>query len=158
MKRRSLSFKQIFLTVVLIGIVILLLLLLKSCGQRKEENIPSMPARTPEQLILQRMKADEAYLFSLYDAPDICEKEWIKEYRKVGAMFADYQNEYDGNDHDIKVLLAQYAIYGQKIQEIAIFIDQSDYQKGIQQLEELMEAAKENERELQRLYDQAFAK
>ncbi len=135
-------------------LVIILFLILKSCAEGEKENRPT--AQTAEQLILQRMKADEAYLFSLYDAPDICEKEWIKEYRKTGGVFANYRKEYAGNDGEIKALLSQYEEYGRKIQEIAVFIDRSDYKKGIAQLEELMETAKENERELQRLYDQAF--
>ena len=68
--------KRVIRIVVLVIIIIIILLLLKYCSKSKETNdIPSSVAHTPEQIILQKMKEDETYLFSLYDSSNICEKD-----------------------------------------------------------------------------------
>lgn len=150
--------KRVIRISILVIIIIIILLLLKCCGKRKDEDTITPIAQTPEQSILQRMKDDESYLFSLYDSPNICEKDWVKDYRKIGYTFTNYQHEYTGNNQEIKDLLLDYVDYGKQIEEIAISIDKSNYEEGIEQLEELIETAKENEKELQRLYDQEFKK
>ena len=150
---------RIIRIIVLIIIIIIILLLLKCCGKNKEidDNNSSM-ALTPEQSILQKMKEDESYLFSLYDSSNICEKDWIKDYRNIGKTFTKYKNEYIGSNNDIKNLLLDYEEYGKKIEDIAISIDESNIEEGITKLEELIDTAKTNETELQRLYDEEFNK
>ena len=152
--------KNTIIKVFLFLIAILIILLFVGCkGCRKQEDA-STPIETPETIIknedqsfLQRMKDDEKYLFELYDSPNICERDWVKEYRGIGYTFKNYHNEYDGNNEEIKALLKEYKEYGKQIEEIAISIDKSNYEEGIKQLEELKETAKKNEMELQRLYE-----
>ena len=142
---------------IIIGIIIIILLLLKCCSGFNVPETDPQPtpiAQTEEQILLQKMKDDESYLHELYDSPDICSKEWVKEYRTIGQTFQNY--EYHGNNQEIHTLLNEYKDYGKKIDEIAISIDKNNYEEGIAQLEELKETAVKNEAELQRLYDEEF--
>ena len=152
--------RNTLLKVFLFIIVILIILLFVGCrGCKKEEEIAELiPTPTPiaqneDQSILQRMKDDEKYLFELYDSPNICEKDWVKEYRNIGYTFTNYHNEYNGDNEEISALLKDYIDYGNQIEKIAISIDKSNYEEGVKQLEELKETAKKNEKELQRLYE-----
>lgn len=154
MKIHNLYHRRIVKIILLIVTIIIILLLLRYCA-KKEGNTKIII--NAEQSILQRMKNDEFYLFSLYDAPNICEKEWIINYRQLGKEFTHYKQEYQGDNIEIRSLLEKYVIYGKQIEEISISIDEAGYEKGIEQLEKLVEMAKEVEKELQRLYDKEFA-
>lgn len=154
------SSRNTLFKVFLFVMVILIILLFVGCrGCKKEEETAELiPTPTPivtneEESILQRMKDDEKYLFELYDSPNICEKDWVKEYRNIGYTFTNYHNEYNGDNEEINALLKDYIDYGKQIEKIAISIDKSNYEEGVKQLEELKETAKKNEKELQRLYE-----
>lgn len=151
--------RSVIATLVIVCFIIVLLLLKGCSGCLKPTNfIPSEPtpiAETDEENILQIMKRDEKYLYDLYDSPNICEKEWIEEYRKLGKTFQTY--EYEGNNEEIKALVKAYFHYGEKIEEIAIIIDKNNYEEGVKELEELKDTAKSIEKELGRLYDKEYA-
>lgn len=134
--------------------------MLKSCGLTREiiNKIPIINEITEndneEKTLLKRMKEDELYLKELYLSSNICEEEWVKEYRDIGKKFQEY--EYKGNDNGIKTLLENYKIYGQKIEDIALTINKSNYEKGIEELEGLKEAARKCEEELSTLYNEYY--
>ena len=160
MSKNDNNHNNTLIKIILFAIVIMIILLFIGCKgcKTQEETAELIPTPTPivtneEESILQRMKDDEKYLFELYDSPNICEKDWVKEYRNIGYTFTNYHNEYEGNNEEIKALLKEYKEYGKQIEEIAISIDKSNYEEGVKQLEELKETAKKNEMELQRLYE-----
>ena len=160
MSKNDNNHNNTLIKIILFAIVIMIILLFIGCKgcKTQEETAELIPTPTPivtneEESILQRMKDDEKYLFELYDSPNICEKDWVKEYRNIGYTFTNYHNEYEGNNEEIKALLKEYKEYGKQIEEIAISIDKSNYEEGVKQLEELKETAKKNEKELQRLYE-----
>ena len=157
MSKNDNNHNNTLIKIILFAIVIMIILLFIGC-KTQEETAELIPTPTPivtneEESILQRMKDDEKYLFELYDSPNICEKDWVKEYRNIGYTFTNYHNEYNGDNEEIKALLKEYKEYGKQIEEIAISIDKSNYEEGVKQLEELKETAKKNEKELQRLYE-----
>lgn len=152
--------KRSVIATVVIVVFVLILLCMKCCSgcgkpTGTSANEPTPIANTEEENILQIMKRDEQYLLGLYNAPNICEKEWIEAYRSLGKTFQTY--EYNGNNEEIKGLLKAYISYGKKIEEIAISIDKNNYEEGIKQLEELKAVAGQNEKELQLLYDKEFS-
>ncbi|MBP3892084.1 MAG: hypothetical protein J6D29_07915 [Solobacterium sp.] len=152
--------KRSVIATLVILVCVIVLFLLKGCSgcanpTNNQSSEPTPIAGNEEESILQIMKRDETYLLGLYDAPNICEKEWIQEYRSIGKTFQSY--EYHGQDEEIKELIKSYSYYGKKIEEIAIVIDENNYEEGIKQLEDLKEIAKENEKELGRLYEKEFS-
>lgn len=131
-----------------IGLIIALLFLLRRCdGNDEAFFVP----KTQED-ILQIMKNDEEQLHQLYRSSNVCDKKWIEEYREIGKRFQVYN--YLGDDPRIHRLLKEYVGYGKQIEEIAIIINEENYESGVEQLEKLKNTAKINESKLQELYDE----
>ena len=107
-----------------------------------------------EKELLKQMKEDEIYLKELYLSSNICQKEWVKEYRDIEIKFKEYK--YKGKYKEINKLLDNYKAYGKRIEEISITIDKSNYEKGIYELEGLKEIAKKCEEELTGLYNKYY--
>ncbi|MCI6271583.1 MAG: hypothetical protein MR601_01410, partial [Erysipelotrichaceae bacterium] len=130
--------KKILIFIILI---ILILLFIRNCSSvKKIINETAIIDKIIEQNkeekeLLKLMKEDEQYLKELYMSANICEKEWIVDYRNVGKRFKEYK--YNGKDEEIKELLKEYYEYGIKIEEISITIDKSNYEKGVEELEVL---------------------
>ncbi|MCI6272562.1 MAG: hypothetical protein MR601_06395, partial [Erysipelotrichaceae bacterium] len=133
MKRKNQLIVVIFL--------IMVLLLIRNCSSvKKIINETAIIDKIIEQNkeekeLLKIMKEDEEYLKELYKSANICEKEWVEEYRGIGKRFKEYK--YNGKDEEIKELLKEYYEYGIKIEEISITIDKSNYEKGVEELEVL---------------------
>lgn len=141
---------------VVIGIIILIFLFSRGCSKIKnnleEDNILKhiFEKNSEEQSLLKIMKEDEQYLKDLYIAANICEKEWVIDYRNLGKKFQMYK--YGGNDKEIIQLLEIYKEYGTKIEEIAVIINQTNYDKSIVELENLKDIAMISEQKLADLY------
>lgn len=135
---------MIFITITVIVIVFLFALV---CCNRKNNN---------EYLILNIMKQDEEVLHSLYEAPDICSKPWVIKYKAIGKTFFSYS--YNGENIEIKNLLKSYQQYGLEIENIAIFIDENNYDDAVKKLKQLEATALKNEAELQKLYQKYYLK
>ena len=152
MKRKNQLIVVIFL--------IMVLLLIRNCSSvKKIINETAIIDKIIEQNkeekeLLKIMKEDEQYLKELYMSANICEKEWIVDYRNVGKRFKEYK--YNGNDDKIKNLLKEYYEYGVKIEEISITIDKNNYVKGIEELELLKDTAIKAEKDLSDLYDKYY--
>ena len=148
--------KKILIFIILI---ILILLFIRNCSitsNKISEPILDMifEQNKDEKELLKLMKEDEQYLKELYMSANICEKEWIVDYRNVGKRFKEYK--YNGNDDKIKNLLKEYYEYGVKIEEISITIDKNNYEKGIEELELLKDTAIKAEKDLSDLYDKYY--
>lgn len=148
--------KKILIFIILI---ILILLFIRNCSitsNKISEPILDMifEQNKEEKELLKLMKEDEQYLKELYMSANICEKEWIVDYRNVGKRFKEYK--YNGNDDKIKNLLKEYYGYGVKIEEISITIDKNNYEKGIEELELLKDTAIKAEKDLSDLYDKYY--
>lgn len=148
--------KKILIFIILI---ILILLFIGNCSitsNKISEPILDMifEQNKEEKELLKLMKEDEQYLKELYMSANICEKEWIVDYRNVGKRFKEYK--YNGNDDKIKNLLKEYYEYGIKIEEISITIDKNNYEKGIEELEFLKDTAIKAEKDLSDLYDKYY--
>ena len=148
--------KKILIFIILI---ILILLFIRNCSitsNKISEPILDMifEQNKEEKELLKLMKEDEQYLKELYMSANICEKEWIVDYRNVGKRFKEYK--YNGNDDKIKNLLKEYYEYGVKIEEISITIDKNNYEKGIEELELLKDTAIKAEKDLSDLYDKYY--
>lgn len=148
--------KKILIFIILI---ILILLFIRNCSitsNKISEPILDMifEQNKEEKELLKLMKEDEQYLKELYMSANICEKEWIVDYRNVGKRFKEYK--YNGNDDKIKNLLKEYYEYGIKIEEISITIDKNNYEKGIEELELLKDTAIKAEKDLSDLYDKYY--
>ncbi len=148
--------KKILIFIILI---ILILLFIRNCSitsNKISEPILDMifEQNKEEKELLKLMKEDEQYLKELYMSANICEKEWIVDYRNVGKRFKEYK--YNGNDDKIKNLLKEYYEYGVKIEEISITIDKNNYVKGIEELELLKDTAIKAEKDLSDLYDKYY--
>lgn len=128
-------------------VLVLILCMLKCCTTQTNHNNYS---------ILEKMKQDEKFLHSLYEAPNICSKDWVVQYREMGKTFFNYRHE--GDQEDIQELLASYQDYGKEIQQIAIFIDKNNYEDAIARLKQLEKTALQNEAKLQALYEKYVLK
>ena len=137
--------------IITITIAVIILLLVLVCCNRRPEPDPPAPL-TPEQYILRIMKQDEAVLVSLYQVSDICSETWIESFFSLADRFMNYISVYNYDDPEILALIEQFEIYGYKLRNIIMFIDEGNFEEGIIQLEELRSFASQVEAELDRLY------
>ncbi|HCY06780.1 MAG TPA: hypothetical protein DHS57_05845 [Erysipelotrichaceae bacterium] len=147
--------KRLLIIVSCIILIVLFLFVLKTCNKTKiSDGIDIekiMHVDTKEEKLLTQMKEDEERLHNLYSTSDICDENWVKEYREIGKTFQNYK--YEGNNEEIKKLLEDYKEYGKKIEEISIIINKQNYDEAIKELEDLKEIANKNEKELNSLYE-----